>query len=96
MGTKYTTQTVSGYNSSPPSDDGTVSAANKVTWATIKSKLPDPLNTAIAAVNSAILTALDYSPTSQSSAYTTTAADNQPVGGNLGYMPLPFNYPRNS
>lgn len=24
------------------------------------------------------------------------SADNQPVGGNLGYMPLPFNYPRNS
>lgn len=23
-----------------------------------------------------------------------TAIDNQPVGGNLGYMPLPFNYPR--
>lgn len=25
-----------------------------------------------------------------------TAADCQPVGGNLGYMPLPFNYPRGS
>lgn len=25
-----------------------------------------------------------------------TAADNQPVGGNLGFMPLPFNYPRDS
>lgn len=25
-----------------------------------------------------------------------TSADNQPVGGNLGYMPLPFNYPRDS
>lgn len=25
-----------------------------------------------------------------------TATDNQPVGGNLGYMPLPFNYPRDS
>lgn len=25
-----------------------------------------------------------------------TAADNQPIGGNLGYLPLPFNYPRNS
>lgn len=25
-----------------------------------------------------------------------TSADNQSVGGNLGYMPLPFNYPRNS
>lgn len=23
-----------------------------------------------------------------------TAIDNQPVGGNLGYMPLPFDYPR--
>lgn len=26
----------------------------------------------------------------------TTAADNQPVGGNVGYMPLPFYYPRGS
>jgi len=25
-----------------------------------------------------------------------SAADNQPAGGTLGYMPLPFNYPRNS
>lgn len=25
-----------------------------------------------------------------------TSADNQPIGGNLGYLPLPFNYPRNS
>lgn len=25
-----------------------------------------------------------------------TSADQQPVGGNLGYMPLPFNYPRGS
>lgn len=25
-----------------------------------------------------------------------TAADNQPVGGTLGYLPLPFNYPRGS
>lgn len=25
-----------------------------------------------------------------------TSADNQPVGGQLGYMPLPYNYPRDS
>jgi hypothetical protein len=25
-----------------------------------------------------------------------TSADNQPIGGNLGYLPLPFNYPRGS
>lgn len=26
----------------------------------------------------------------------TTAADNQPISGTLGYLPLPFNYPRGS
>lgn len=25
-----------------------------------------------------------------------TASDNQPVGGSMGYLPLPFNYPRDS
>lgn len=25
-----------------------------------------------------------------------TSADNQPIGGSMGYLPLPFNYPRNS
>src|ERR1700752_519576 len=77
MGTKYTSQSVVGYNASPPPDDGTVSAANKITWATIKSKLPDPLNTFIAAVNTQLVTALDFSATSQTLAYTTTAADHQ-------------------
>lgn len=61
MGTKYSSVTVSGYNSSPPSDDGSTSASNQVKWSTHKTKIGDPLNTAIAAINSALVTALDAS-----------------------------------
>lgn len=54
MSNNYTEVTVSGYNSSPPSDDGAATEANKVKWDTIKTKLTDPLNTAIAAVDDAV------------------------------------------
>jgi hypothetical protein len=47
MGDVFTDVTVSGYNANPPSDDGTETEANRVKWATIKSKLDDPLKTAI-------------------------------------------------
>ena len=76
MGTPLANQTVSGYNSAPPADDGTVSAANKVKWATIKTQLSDPLNSFDSALNTALRTALNVTPTSQSSAYTTTTADH--------------------
>ena len=54
----YSSQTISGYNSSPPPDDGSQVTANKVTWnSTIKTKLADPLNTFAAAINSAVSSA---------------------------------------
>ena len=53
----YTSQSISGFNSSPPADDGTESEANRVFWSTIKSKLADPLNTFAAAINSEVNTA---------------------------------------
>lgn len=55
----YTPPTLSGYNSSPPSDDGSTTAANQVKWSTIKTKLTDPLNTYAQAIDtrvSAVLT----------------------------------------
>lgn len=61
MGTKYTSVSVSGYNSSPPADDGSQSASNQIKWSTIKSKLPDPIKTAVEAINSGLATAFDYS-----------------------------------
>jgi hypothetical protein len=61
LGTKYSSQSTSGYNSSPPVDDGTASEANKVKWSTIKTKLADVLKTFGEAINSALVTALDQS-----------------------------------
>lgn len=60
---KYTSVSISGYNSVPPVDDGTVSEANKVKWSTEKTKLTDPLNTAIAAINTNLVSAFDVGPT---------------------------------
>src|SRR4029079_16837724 len=54
--TSYSPVTVSSYNSSPPSDDGSTDSTNRITWSGIKTKLADPLNTAIAALNASIVT----------------------------------------
>ena len=57
MGAPYSSQSVSNYNSNPPPDDGSQTEANRIKWATIKTKLSDPLNTFASAVNTAIGTA---------------------------------------
>jgi len=46
-----------GYNQSPPPDDGTVSAANLLTWQKHLDKIGDPLNTFAAAIDAAVLAA---------------------------------------
>ena len=50
--TAWTPVSIVGYNTSPPPDDGSQVAGNKVSWATEKTKLTDPLNVAIVALNS--------------------------------------------
>lgn len=77
MGTKYGSGvTITGYNSAPPSDDSSQSESNKVKWSTIKTKLPDPLKTAIEAVNSSLVTAFDQSVRSVTAADSTVAGDH--------------------
>lgn len=53
----YSEVAVSGYNSSPPIDNGTVTGTNKILWATIKTKLSDPVKTAMDSINDNIATA---------------------------------------
>lgn len=53
MSNPYTSVSVgSSYNASPPADDASQVSSNQLTWAKHKTKLSDPLKTAIEAINS--------------------------------------------
>jgi len=77
MGTKYSSTSIVGYNSAPPADDGSTAASNQVKWSTIKTKLPDPLKTAIEAINSGLVTALDTTARLVTTTDSTVAGDHQ-------------------
>lgn len=76
MGAKYTTIAASGYNASPPSDDGAQNAANLVTWAKHKTKLGDPIKTLAEAINTALVSAFDYTVRQITSSDSTVAGDH--------------------
>lgn len=57
MSAPYSTQSISGYNSNPPADDGSSSASNQILWATVKTKIGDPVKTLSEAIDSALVSA---------------------------------------
>ena len=75
----YSAPSISGYNDTPPSDDGANTSANEVTWAGIKTKLGDPVKTYAQAVSSAVGTAFGKimfnTVSAESSDYTVAAGD---------------------
>ena len=77
MGVKYTTEAISGYNSSPPVSDGTQSEANKVKWATHKDKLADPIKDQVANIDTKLVAMVDIGPDAKATDYTTVAGDHQ-------------------
>ena len=52
----YTTQTISGYNASPPSDDGAAETQNEATWSGIKTKIGDPVRVLAQDINTQLIT----------------------------------------
>jgi hypothetical protein len=76
MGTKYSSVSVSGYNSSPPADDGSSTSANQVKWSTIKAKLPDPLKTALESINGNLATFANFGSRQVTASDTTLASDH--------------------
>jgi hypothetical protein len=76
MGTRYSTIAVSGYNASPPSDDGSTSSTNQVSWATQLTKIGNPLKTMAESINSALVTALGTTCRSVTSSDSTVASDH--------------------
>lgn len=75
----YTQVSVTGYNSNPPSDDGAQNAANQVTWSKHKTKIGDPLKTAVEDLNTNVYAAFAKrflaSKTALAADYTPVAAD---------------------
>lgn len=55
MGSPYTSQTISDYNTSPPSDDATAVASNQLFWSKHKEKLADPIKTLTEAINTELV-----------------------------------------
>ena len=76
MGTPYTSKSQSGYNISPPPDDGSAVAANICKWSDVKTKLGDPTLTLAQAINTALVSALDFTGRVTGVADTPTAADH--------------------
>lgn len=82
----YSTQSISGYNSSPPPDDGSQSSANQVEWAKHIDKIGDPLKTLAEAINSAVLSAfgqllLTDDPAEETVLIATQEFGNMPLTG---------------
>jgi len=55
----YSKPSISGYNNNPPSDDGSNTAANEITWSKHKTKLTDPIKTLVDSMNTNIDTLAD-------------------------------------
>lgn len=74
----YTEVSISGYNATPPTDDGASGSTNTITWAKIKEKLGDPLNTAQASVDDNVASAcgtIDSAVTSANSTISTLSTN---------------------
>ena len=76
MGKKWSTVAVTGYNSSPPSDDGSQTTANEVKWATITSKVGTPIYSATVATIANLDQLFDAGPETHSTTYTTVVSDH--------------------
>ena len=79
MGTKYPTQSISGYNATPPPDDGSQVAANVVEWDKHKTKLGDPLKNLAEGMNTALVEHFDVGPDSKIGNYNAGPGDYNTV-----------------
>jgi len=76
MGTKYTTQGITGYDADPPDDDGTESPANKVAWVNHTEKIGDPIVNQVAAIDTKIVTMVDVATSGIAGGTYTTVEDD--------------------
>ena len=75
MGTKYATETISGYNAAPPPDDASTGEDNRLRWSNAKGKLGDPVKTAVENINTKLVNQADESVRDVTTGYLIVAAD---------------------
>ena len=79
MSNQFTEPSISGYNDTPPSDDGANTSANEITWAKHKTKLTDPLknyvDSVVSNVTSAFAKNLLAATSAKSSGYSVVTGD---------------------
>lgn len=80
MANPYTQVSVQNYNLNAPPDDATQVSANLITWAKHKTKLTDPLNTAIASIDTNVSAAFGK----VTGGITSVAADYQVLATDQG------------
>ena len=74
----YVEQTATGYNSSPPPDNGTQVTANEAKWSDVKTKLADPVKTLAEAIDDAVLAAF-------AKTINTDDAESNTINGSLAF-----------
>lgn len=79
MGAKWSTVSTSTYADGSPADDGSETEVNKIKYATIKTDLTDPLDTAIDSIVSKLDQRFTETTTSVSTDYTTVASDHAKI-----------------
>ena len=72
----YSSISISGYNSSPPPDDGSQVSANEIVWQKHLDKIGDPLKTLAEAIDAALVTSFGK-------VINTDADENNAMGGSL-------------
>ena len=76
MGTKYTTQDITGNNANPPPDNASTGTDNKVAWVNHVTKIGNPIVDQADRINTAILDMVDVDTVAYAANYTTVEDDN--------------------
>ena len=80
----YPGTSVTGYNANPPPDDGTTVPTNLITWAGIKQKIGDPLDTFASAIDSNLTAA--FGKTLDGAGVVATAVNYAMTGADQGRL----------
>ena len=75
MGTKYASESISGYNAAPPPDDASTGEDNRLRWSNVKDKVGDPIKTALENIDTKLVNMADEAIRDVSTGYAIVADD---------------------